>query len=588
MKSIIIVSDSRHIPKIRNFLQDATVIATNLEVEKDLQEEGINFKPAQNYIKLKSTRHYILKGKKFILDWINKNQNFNSLLCYDNIPLLDLLKFNLIEGSDYYYALEEIMRAVDLFEVILKKEKPDRIIAVEDGNPTTEILKKISNPLLIKSKNSFSYYKKNILTPLLAHFLLKFKIHYRGKIKKCHLEDFQGKIITLAAGYNYITPILPLIKDMKDDFLIIKPLQLRTNNVVKLLKKENISFLPIESFLDKNLIHLVKSNTKKIIKNLDILMKNKDFISSFEYKGVPIFNVFKKTLNCLFKRRGKILESILNIELNKKILKSLNPKLILLLEEDNLHSLAILRLAKEQKTPTLHMQHGFLSKIMVKEAYLSDKILVWGSAFKEGILKYKKDKDVLVTGRLIKKDYNKKLILDKLNIPENKKIITFATNKVTDKELILEILNITKKLEDVQLVIKLHPSENGKLQKKLTKLTKTNPIIIKNIDIDELMYISDLVIVKYSTVGLLALGHCKPLISVDCERFDNEFDYIKSGAAVGINKLKDLRRAITNLLYNKQKKKKLLEKAKLYATKYLVGDSDPLKKTKDIIKEMIS
>lgn len=588
MKKVVILSDTKHISKVSNFLQDATVIATNLDVERHLQKRGIDFKSGQDYIKLKSISYYILKGKKFIRDWINENPNFNNFLYYDNIHFFDLLGYNLVVSSNYYYALGDIIKTIDLLEAILKKEKNSEIIAVEDGNLIAEILKLVSNPMLIKSKNNFSYYKRDII-PILARFILKFKLHYRGK-SKYNLKDFQNKIITLAAGHNYITPILPLIKDMKKDFLVIKPLQLRNDKVSKILKQENIPFISIESFLDKNLIYSAKNNTKKLIKNLDILLKNENFISSFEYKRVPIFNVFKKTLICLLKKREKILEAIINLELDKKILKSLNPKLFLLFEEENLHSRSILKLAKRQKIPTLYMQHGFLSRVLVKNTYLSDKVLVWGETFKEGILKYnkhKKENEVLITGRLMKKYYNKELILNKLNIPTNKKIVTFATNTETNKELILEILDITKELDDVQLVIKLHPSENGRLQKKLARLTKTKPVIIKDINIDELMDISDLVIVSLSTVGLIALNHNKPLIVVNLSGLEDEMDYIKSGAAIGINNLNNLKNSIKSLLYNKQDKEKLLKNAKPYISKHL-ANCDSLKKTKSVIKELIN
>jgi len=562
MKRIVIVFNRKQARLLQPYLKGSLVITP---------------KSAKNYIQLRGITELFLEGKKFIQKWIDNNPKINKYLTYDEIQLLDLMSYNLISPTKNFHPLGEIIGTIDFLKAVIKKEKPDQIIIADDNSLTSEILKKISNPILIKAKKQ----KNNFLAPIIAKNLIKLKLS-RGALK--NIPNSKGDLLFLVAGSNYVSPTLPLIKDMKEKCILIKPLLINDNKVEERLKKENLQYTFFENYLDPNTLDKINSESKRISNILKLLSKEEKFRSSFVYKGVPIYAILKETFNSLFNVRGKLLETIATIEITKRILEQVKPKVIILVEEENLPSRTLIKLGKRYNIPTLLMQHGFLSCHASKTPFICDKLLVWGDRFKKDLEKYNKHKDIIVTGKLSDDNFTKEAILKKYNLNPNKRIVTLATNFLADRPLILETMKAVKNISNTQLIIKLHPMENGKLPQKLANLVNIEPLIIRDVNLDEIMSISDLVIVSLSTVGLDALKYKKPLIVVDQTGIADEMDYIKSGAALGIYDLKDLEGGIKKLLT----KNPYSKKANLYTKNHIkFHGKQALEKTKQVINQLL-
>ena len=88
--------------------------------------------------------------------------------------------------------------------------------------------------------------------------------------------------------------------------------------------------------------------------------------------------------------------------------------------------------------------------------------------------------------------------------------------------------------EDVFLIIKVHPNENDLLfyQNIAEKFNVTNFSIQQFHNLYEILYISNLVIVAFSTVGIEAMKMKRPVISLNLlGLYDNE-PLLKSGIPV--------------------------------------------------------
>jgi hypothetical protein len=107
-------------------------------------------------------------------------------------------------------------------------------------------------------------------------------------------------------------------------------------------------------------------------------------------------------------------------------------------------------------------------------------------------------------------------------------------------------------LPQVQLVVKQHPMETSahreQLQSELKPLASRLKFASKNHDIMNLISAADVIITKDSTTGLEAVAAGKPLIVLNLSGIEDQVDYVRQGAAVGVYRPDDLKSAINEAL----------------------------------------
>ena len=264
-------------------------------------------------------------------------------------------------------------------------------------------------------------------------------------------------------------------------------------------------------------------------------------------------------------------ESIRYILVWKKIINKLNPKCIILSDEASIPGRALVIAGKKKKIPTIALQHGIItrshqgyyhkpkniskSRLDFINCCLPDMTCVYGK-YEKNILKdfgYKKSA-IKITGAprydiLKNKIFDKNKILKKYKLPKNKKIILWATQTHNEKmqksgeneKNVKTIFRVFSKLKDeFHLVIKLHPNEDQRapLYKKYNKKYDNIATIIgRGGNTFELIYISDMVITKSSTVGIEAIIMKKPLILAELIKSYDLSTYKKYGVPVFRNKI---------------------------------------------------
>ncbi|MHA1694042.1 MAG: UDP-N-acetylglucosamine 2-epimerase [Candidatus Helarchaeota archaeon] len=194
---------------------------------------------------------------------------------------------------------------------------------------------------------------------------------------------------------------------------------------------------------------------------------------------------------------------------------------------------------------------------LVENGVDKNKIKVFGSVLYEDLSKEKikevnKVKD-LITNKIITLDLNKKKILLTTNP------ISFRSNQI----ILEKVINTLKKIDGIQLIVKLHPRENGYLQKKVIKNLRYNTILVKNINIYKIIKSVDILLTQDSVTILDAMVLGTPIICLDFinkrMRYSGRHVYNDEKYIIKAYNENDLYEKLTHFLNNQEE----LEKYKL-------------------------
>ncbi|MCK5018758.1 MAG: glycosyltransferase, partial [Candidatus Peribacteraceae bacterium] len=113
-------------------------------------------------------------------------------------------------------------------------------------------------------------------------------------------------------------------------------------------------------------------------------------------------------------------------------------------------------------------------------------------------------------------------------------------------------------------------------------------VFIKDIDLTELLMISEIVITDLSTVGLEAMLLNTPVITVNFTGKPDAMPYASSGAAIGVSDPNKLKEAVQSILNNQDTKNRLQQNAKIFLKDYLYKlDGRSAERVNALIEEMI-
>jgi CDP-glycerol glycerophosphotransferase (TagB/SpsB family) len=221
--------------------------------------------------------------------------------------------------------------------------------------------------------------------------------------------------------------------------------------------------------------------------------------------------------------------------------------------------LCLIKEAKKRNIPTIAIQHGVNTETWISYVHnpehingknsnlnfpIPDHLCVWSENAKSNLIKYGNfpSSTPIVTGDPKSdflseaiKNFDSKQIKLSIKIPNDKKIILFATQKLPnpkEKDLITNsIFRAMSQLENSFLVVKVHPNESDLTyyENIAKKLNIKNFLILQSHNLYELIFISDAVIVSYSTVGIEAMRLKKPVISMNMMALHDDDPLIQSG-----------------------------------------------------------
>ncbi len=179
---------------------------------------------------------------------------------------------------------------------------------------------------------------------------------------------------------------------------------------------------------------------------------------------------------------------------------------------------------------------------------------------------------------------------------EHKYTILFATNPVdfkTNKKLINSVLRSFQELNMIEnLIIKLHPREKGLFHKALLEKMNVNPIIVRDVDILDLIKSCDLLISRRSTTILEAITLRTPAIVLDFVNTDLRFSdtllFEREKSLLIVKSQDELIEKLIMLFNDKNSLKKYSEDLEILSKKYSPKTHvNPIKKTVKLISEII-
>ena len=134
----------------------------------------------------------------------------------------------------------------------------------------------------------------------------------------------------------------------------------------------------------------------------------------------------------------------------------------------------------------------------------------------------------------------------------------------SNKLLIREVVNVLKKFHNIQVIIKLHPRELGFLHKRVLKELEYSAIIVKDVNIFEIIKTADILITQQSVAILDSMVVGTPVICVDFMnrrvRFSGKLVYNDEKYIIKVFNEEELYKELNILLTNKEMYRKYRDK----------------------------
>jgi len=290
----------------------------------------------------------------------------------------------------------------------------------------------------------------------------------------------------------------------------------------------------------------------------------------FRYRRIAkrLSTVQKKMFDGSFSLSSLLFYHLLDFCLSKTI-NSLKPKVVVANDDvltfkpstDRDFQLVVLQSALVTEQNERHRSLLFSS--FLEDKLLSDYFCASGPQSESLKRKFPKDtKHLVVTGqprfdKVAKADriFDKDEICRKFGLAVSGKILFWATETHAlplkeNRENIDAVYHALQSLQNVQLVVKLHPAEDQEAPLYRQNRSYTPLIVGGSKDLSELLFVCDLMITKSSTAAIEAAIMNKPIIVLNLSGEPDIMPYVEKGVALGAYRKGDLLRTIKDALHN--------------------------------------
>ena len=535
----------------------------------------------------KSHEINIEKKREINYDTLNKVIAFGDKLI-DNKRVKDLLAFDNTSVWYYhkfrtYFFIRNL--SYEIAEIEYFSNNYEKVIYFSSNN----YLKTFSKlPLNVSIKTQKQNFKPKINYKTIVNYSIFLFFRFIIEIFKYHcLKNKKHIIIDHSKRQSCINiktfkiekdnyNLSYLLDKMDKNFIVINEVEVPKFNINKTFKLQSEYFINKkknrrrifgEYIIIKALFSYDIEKQKKIFSNKLITAYNKIRSSNLTPVELVIIDylksIHKTSLYFIFKY----------LAYKKFFLKHSSFVSISSIDENSPSIKTIFDAAKFNGIKTIGIQHGNIHDLHPAYIYtkndrldnvMPDFTLVRGKMWKDFLIKKGNyNKNSLITVGQIRTDIipyikntDKNIVLKKINIKSDKKIILYASQFQRDlairEQAALDVFNAVKDMPDAFLIIKLHPSEKDEFRyyhSLAKKVNCKNYNIIYFIDLYLLLSISDIVITCFSTVGSEAVYFYKPLIILDHLKQDIQ-NYHRNGIAFQATNSKELKNYIEKILSN--------------------------------------
>ena len=628
MTKIILIFENSNLESFLNnhANEDYLIIAGTEEIKNQISSLGQKCRSINEYSK--NSIIDIKKGLEWIKDWPDKpvlnGQSFKELLVYDQISI-----YWFLETRFYLYRIQGLIHLIEQIKNIFLDKKYDSVI-IKGNYDAFHII----NTKFKTQSNNIEYHGDEVKVSSISqnshggHGFLKLSalklIRGFPFLSTKSTNEKPVLIITELANwreeYDYLEKkfvkkdviFSPIIKKLSNSLIPIRIIDFE-NQPERLFKsfstnKERqknfgVKVEPWEKYVTKEIISKTKDFNKKLENLFSLLSESDEFKKSLTYDGISLYEILKKDFVELT-HSFKTYVSPAFIDAAKRILDEIKPSVVVMHDEYGTLQLCIINEAEKRKIPTIAIQHGVNTKTWVSYVHnpehingknlnlnfpIPDHLCVWSENAKSNLIKYGNfpSSVPIVTGDPKSdflpsaiKNFDSKKIISSIGISDNKKIILFASQTLSnleEKSLITNsIFKSISNLENSFLVIKVHPNESdlSYYEKIAKKFDVKNFVILKLHNLYELIFVSDVVIVPYSTVGIEAMRLRKPVIAMNMMGLHDDDPLIHSGIPFVVKKEAELMPTIEQCLQT-DNINQILDKGYLFAQKE-IGNTDGL------------
>lgn len=530
--------------------------------------------------------------EKEILTWFQKwalkkrfnGKNIRDLTVINNVCYWHFLENLIFQDMDLLgdlHSMHNILYKINLAEYILQKNNPDKVVVVKDSeDPFFEIIKRVCKGkgilvriikndrlALKKERGKHESSKGLVLSALKARIIFRRII---GLLKK--KETIKRKLLFISSDRffgrtnsenKFLGPLCEFLEKRRISYGILE--------YDMPYMKSNFSSIIRRYLLDKNKnIFIGEFYNRKVIKRIskeyfelralwDKLRKNKKFVDSFIYK-ISFFDLVAQRFDFCFEALSYYLADIVSV--TREALAKIKPKLVIGNTEADFYVKSVICHSKRLKFDVITLQHAGISpkqtvmrhqpekdynkitsyampsvkcvkgpyykKIMVEAAnYPKERVVVTGDVISDALIRIKKN---------FKKE--RESFFEKYGLNNKKKLITIITGLVPwQEEYIREVLEVLKKRDDVQIVIKTHPLDQSNLVNNIANKIRDVVIVNRNINLYKLLCGSCLVISYPSWTLHETMILNIPVIMVDLgEKAYPELKSIENALPVAKNK----------------------------------------------------
>ncbi|MBW2123207.1 MAG: CDP-glycerol glycerophosphotransferase family protein, partial [Deltaproteobacteria bacterium] len=263
-------------------------------------------------------------------------------------------------------------------------------------------------------------------------------------------------------------------------------------------------------------------------------VEGKSFQAQFSLGETSLFPEIGDSLRNLF--QGEFLQEALYIETLKHLVRQRRLVMVLVWNDSLPLHRALVLFAQEAGVPVLHVAHAIYGMEPTNEVVYADRIAVYGDHSKELYVgRGNPPEKVVVTGnpdwdkyKYLHTVLSRAEVCRSLGLDRRKRIVLFATFFVAGpmaaadsslpKRFFQTLLRSIKRLGSryqMQLAVKLHPAERdrGSWYRRIAAQEDMGDVVVEAGHLEELLFVSDLLICRGSNIGFEALLLGKPVIS---------------------------------------------------------------------------
>lgn len=458
--------------------------------------------------------------RKLIRDvWKRVNNFYEKLIKGDFSKLNDF--WNITESyikTDLTYLFEKI----EFIKSIIKRENPDFIVLMQEHSYLYKILtfelEFVKDKFLfLNTKVNKIFRKSDLIIDLTFRFLfhLKYFFTQKNEFEKVLVKKYQNHLNYIGICClkdSFWSTIQPIYQELINQKVNVK---IFGRNIIKSYYSLNfkrfkfklLTFIRVFLFWKEHKIRI------KLIKNFKEPIKE----FAFFYLNNFFFKYIIKVIYWQIRTENEI--------------KVRNYKIILILNEYGpIGKIISIKCQKYQIpvyfTPYVGIpQFGsyvtpYFCDIINAEGLLNKKYLIArdvnpNKIIVRGAPKYEYAQNRKINKIKILTDFfsNEKIVLSNHTIK-----ILITTNPITDesnKIILTKAINVLKKFENIQLIIKLHPRESGNILSKILRNLKSNAIVVKHVNIFEMLKTADILITQQSATILDSMVIGTPIICLD-------------------------------------------------------------------------